>query len=211
MTTPTLDASARFSPWQIRLHWLSLLLIALAYAAIEVKGLIPKTSPGHDFVKLLHFNLGMLVWAVMLVRVGLKLHHRDPIIVPALPRWQAAAARLAHRLLYATFLALPVLGVLSLAYQGKQWSLLGAAVPDFVTADRAIGKFLEGIHETWAEAGYFIIGLHAAAALFHHYVQRDNVLASMLPGRLERRDGPKPARPSMTWEWSHHDRRKSGS
>lgn len=177
----TIDAPARFSRWQIRLHWLTLLLIAIAYGAIEAKSFVPKGSAARDLIMLLHFNAGALVGAVMLVRLGLRLQRPDPAIVPAPPRWQAAAARLGHRVLYATFLALPVLGVLALAYAGKQWSLLGLPVHDLVAPDRATGHTLKEIHETWAEAGYFIVGLHAAAALFHHYVQRDSALAGMLP------------------------------
>ena len=177
----TIDAPARFSRWQIRLHWLTLLLIAIAYGAIEAKGFAPKGSTARDLIMLVHFNAGALVGALMLVRLGLRLRRADPAIVPEPPRWQAAAARLGHRLLYATFLALPVLGVLAVAYAGKQWSLLGLPVHDLVAPDRATGHTLKEIHETWAEAGYFIVGLHAAAALLHHYVRRDSALAGMLP------------------------------
>lgn len=180
-TATTTDAPAHFSRWQIRLHWLTLLAIALAYGAIEAKGLIPKGMAAHDIVKRLHFDFGALVWVLMLVRLGLRLRGPGPAIVPAPPRWQAAAARLAHGLLYVTFLALPVLGVLALAYGGRQWSLFGLAVPDFVTPDRATGRTLKEIHEAWAEAGYFFIGLHAAAALLHHYVRRDSTLLGMMP------------------------------
>ncbi len=177
----TIDAPARFSRWQIRLHWLTLLLVAIAYGAIEAKGLVPKGAPARDLLKLLHFNAGALVGALMLLRLGLRLRRPDPAIVPTPPRWQEAAARIAHRLLYATFLALPVLGVLALAYGGKQWSLLGLPVHDLVAPDKAVGHTLKEIHETWAEAGYFIVGLHAAAALFHHYVRHDSALAGILP------------------------------
>jgi len=177
----TMKTPARFSRWQIRLHWLTLLLVVIACGAIEAKGLVPKGAPARDLLKLLHFNAGALVGALMLFRLGLRLRRPDPAIVPVPPRWQEAAARIAHRLLYATFLALPVLGVLALAYGGKQWSLLGLPVHDLVVPDKAVGHTLKEIHETWAEAGYFIVGLHAAAALFHHYVRHDSALAGMLP------------------------------
>ena len=47
---------------------------------------------------------------------------------------------------------------------------------------RRLAHTLEDIHEAIANAGYFLIGLHAAAALFHHYVVRDNTLRLMVPG-----------------------------
>lgn len=179
----TMDTPARFSRWQIRLHWLTLLAIALTYGAIEAADFLPKDTSARDAVTLLHFNFGALVWVLMLVRLGLRWGRPDPAIVPAPPRWQMTAARLVHGLLYATFLALPVLGVLSLAYGGKQWSLLGLAVPDFVTPARTTGKALKEIHETLANAGYFLIGLHAAAALLHHYVLHDSALLGILPAQ----------------------------
>ncbi|MDR2154682.1 MAG: cytochrome b/b6 domain-containing protein, partial [Burkholderiaceae bacterium] len=49
--------------------------------------------------------------------------------------------------------------------------------------DKALGKQIKEVHETVATIGYGLIGLHAAAALFHHYVMRDNTLLRMLPAR----------------------------
>jgi cytochrome b561 len=56
-------------------------------------------------------------------------------------------------------------------------------LPPLVGESEAIAEWAEEIHETVATAGYFLVGLHAAAALFHHYVMRDNTLRRMLPGR----------------------------
>lgn len=177
----TTNAPAHFSRWQIRLHWLTPLPVVIAYAAIETKGLAPKGTAAHDLLKLVHFNAGALVGTLMLLRLGLRLRRPDPGIVPAPPPWQEAAARIGHRLMYAVFLALPVLGVLALAYGGKQWSLLGLPVHDLVAPDRTIGHTLKEIHETLGKAGYFVVGLHAAAALFHHYVRHDSALIGMMP------------------------------
>ncbi|WP_231850956.1 hypothetical protein [Aliivibrio salmonicida] len=52
----------RYSRQQIIFHWLSLLLITITYVAIEMKGLVPKSSPWHDYLKLIHFNAGCLVF-----------------------------------------------------------------------------------------------------------------------------------------------------
>lgn len=92
--------------------------------------------------------------------------------------WPARYSRWQIRLHWLT-----LLGVLALARGGKQWSLLGFAVPGFVTPDRATGKALEEIHEARAEAGYVLIGLHAGAALMHHYERHDSALLGMLPAR----------------------------
>jgi cytochrome b561 len=55
-------------------------------------------------------------------------------------------------------------------------------LPPLLAPNRSLAKVLEDVHETVASVGYALIGLHAAAALFHHYVVRDNTLRRMLPG-----------------------------
>ena len=47
--------------------------------------------------------------------------------------------------------------------------------------DKALGKNLEDIHETIGTLGYWLIGLHAVAALYHHYLVRDDTLVRMWP------------------------------
>jgi cytochrome b561 len=58
-------------------------------------------------------------------------------------------------------------------------SFFGAPLPALVGVNEAFAERTEELHETLATAGYFLIGLHALAALFHHYVQRDNTLKRM--------------------------------
>lgn len=56
-------------------------------------------------------------------------------------------------------------------------------VPSLELAAEALGRQVEELHETLATAGHFLAGQHAAAALFHHYIGRDNTPARRLPGR----------------------------
>lgn len=172
----------RFARSQIYLHWLTLLLIAIAYAAIELRDAFSEDGPVHDFSKTLHFNAGILVWILMAVRLYLKHRYADPAIVPPPPPWQMALAKLMHMALYATFIALPVLGVLTQLYGGKNWVFMGIDVSGFTPADRGLARTIKSVHETWANVGYFLIAGHAGAAIWHHYVQRDNTLKRMMPG-----------------------------
>ena len=59
-------------------------------------------------------------------------------------------------------------------------------LPPLIGPDEARAESLEELHKTVGTIGYWLIGLHAAAALFHHYVQRDNTLTRMLPLRRAR-------------------------
>lgn len=56
---------AHFSRLQITLHWLTLLLTGIAYAAIELRGWAPKGSSVYLFMKDTHYDMGVLVWALM--------------------------------------------------------------------------------------------------------------------------------------------------
>jgi cytochrome b561 len=97
--------------------------------------------------------------------------------------WQSILAKAVHLALYALMIGLPILGWLTLSAKGKPIPFFGAELPALIEKSQETAKWLKGTHETIATAGYFLVGLHAAAALFHHYVKRDNTLKLMLPGR----------------------------
>jgi cytochrome b561 len=59
----------------------------------------------------------------------------------------------------------------------------GLQLPALVGSDPALVGSVEELHETIGTVGYYLVGLHAAAALFHHYFRRDNTLLRMLPQR----------------------------
>lgn len=176
----------RFSKIQISLHWLTLLLIIIAYVSIEFRGLFEKNSAPYLLMRETHYNAGVLVWIIMLVRLGLRHILPDPPIVPTPPRWQHLMARLMYLALYLWFLAIPLLGVAMMAYGGKTWSFLGMTITPWVTPDPATKSLLKEWHEVLANIGYALIGLHTAAALFHHYVIRDNALLLMMPHKKTR-------------------------
>ena len=170
-----------FSRQQILLHWLALLLITITYAAIELKGWVPKTDPWHAYLKLIHFNTGCMVFVVMAIRIWLRHHNSTPAITPPLPAWQQTLSTLVQRTMYVCFLLLPVLGVEMLAMAGKHWELLGFSMPVVAAPDKDMAKIIKNIHEFIADACYFLIAMHAGAAIYHHYMLKDNTLKRMLP------------------------------
>ncbi|EOC0702235.1 cytochrome b/b6 domain-containing protein [Salmonella enterica subsp. enterica serovar Kokomlemle] len=176
----------KFSGLQIQLHWLTLLLIAVTYAAMEFRGIFPKGSAAYLAMRETHYNAGIFTWALMFVRLNLHQKYSSPAIIPSPPAWQEKAAKVMHFVLYAIFLLLPLFGVAIMITGGKHWSFLGMSAPVFMPPDHEIKSILEGIHKTLANAGYFFVAAHAAAALFHHYVQRDNTLIRMLPWHINR-------------------------
>ena len=170
-----------YHPLQIGVHWLTLLLLIAVYALIELRDIYPKGSAGHDLMKTWHFMLGMAVLAVVLVRLPLRLALQAPPITPPPPAWQEQLAHAMHWALYGFLIVMPLLGWLTLSAKGQPIPFFGLELPALMGPDRATARNLEGIHELIGNLGFFLIGLHAAAALWHHYFMRDDTLERMLP------------------------------
>ncbi|RZI75634.1 MAG: cytochrome b [Variovorax sp.] len=182
------NSDTRYSAPLIGLHWLMLALLAAVYACMELRGLAPRGSDLRAALKSLHFLLGLSVLALVVVRLAIRWNAGPaPRILPPRPVWQDLLARLVHPMLYAFMIATPILGWLTLGVEGKPIVLFGLHVPSLLGPDKALSERLQDVHEALATAGYFLIGLHAAAALIHHYVVRDNTLLRMLPLRSSRR------------------------
>jgi superoxide oxidase len=166
----------------IGLHWLTFVLIAVIYATAELSDAFPKGSAGRANLRTVHEMLGLLVLALVGVRIAARLFSAVPAVVPAPPRWQDLLASAAHLALYGWMIVLPLVGWLMLSAAGKPVPFFAWELPPLLAPSRPLAKVFEDVHEAIATAGYALIGLHAAAALFHHHVIRDNTLRRMLPG-----------------------------
>lgn len=169
----------RYGKLSIILHWLMLFLLIAVYACIELRELFPRGSDPREALKQWHFALGLTVFALVWIRIAARFMGKTPPIVPEVPRWQRLIAYAVEGTLYALMIALPLLGWLTLSAEGTVIAFFGIPVPALVGLDESLAERMEKLHETLATAGYFVIGFHALAALFHHYVQRDNTLKRM--------------------------------
>lgn len=174
-------ARERFHPLSIGAHWLTVLLLVAVYALIELHGAFPKGSEARELTKVWHEMLGLVVFAIVFVRLALRAVYPAPAIQPPPPAWQAWAAKAMHMALYAFLVGMPLLGWVVLSAKGKPVPFFGLELPALMAPDRSLARTLEQIHELIGTAGYFLIGAHAAAALWHHYILRDNTLRHMLP------------------------------
>ena len=175
---------ARYGSTAIALHWLVLALIVAVYACMLLRENFPRGSDIREGLKAWHYMLGLSVLAVTFVRLGLRVFvWKTPPIAPPPPRWQMLLAGAAHIALYGLTIAMPVAGWLILSASGEPIPFWGLHLPALVPPDKALAEQIEEVHELVGTVGYFLIGLHAAAALFHHYVARDNTVVRMLPRR----------------------------
>jgi cytochrome b561 len=174
-------ADNRYHALSIAGHWLALALLAAVYALILLRELYPKGSDPREALKMWHFMLGLTVFGLVGIRLLLRLVFRAPPITPTPPAWQQAFAAAMHLALYLFLVVMPLLGWLTLSAKGASIPFFGLQLPALIGPDKALGHSLEEIHETIGTAGYYLVGLHAAAALFHHYFMRDDTLLRMLP------------------------------
>ena len=130
----------------------------------------------------LHGVFGASIFVLVWVRLLGRLSPRPPI-TPKPPAWQTAIAHLMHLALYVLMIVTPVLAWLMLAAGDKPFPYFGLHLPAPVVVDPDMAKQIKYWHELLGSAGYWLIGLHAAAGLFHHYWVRDNTLLRMLPSR----------------------------
>ena len=173
----------RYGALSIALHWGMLLLLAAVYGCMELKGVFPRGSDAREAMKTWHFMLGLSVLALVLLRLALFLSSPVPRIVPEPPRLQTRIATLMKIALYAFMLLTPLAGWLVLSAKGSVIPFFGLQLPALMAENADAADWIKEIHETVATAGYFLIATHALAALYHHYLVRDNTLQRILPQR----------------------------
>ena len=170
----------RYGWLPVALHWFMLLLLAAVYACMELRGIFPKGSAERDAMKTWHYMLGLSVLLLALLRLALAASAPTPRIAPPLPRWQALLATSMKVALYALMLGLPLAGWLILSAAGKPIPFFGLQLAPLIAKSKATADAIKELHETGATVGYVLIGLHAVAGLYHHYVVKDNTLKRIL-------------------------------
>ena len=173
----------RYNTLSITLHWVMVLLLIAVYVFINLADVYPKGSDARNLMKTWHFMLGLSVLALVLVRIVVNLLNAAPRIVPEPPVLQTKAAKAMHLALYALMVGLPIAGWLILSASGKPIPFFGLQLPALIGQNKDLAHNIKELHEAGGTIGYFLIGLHAVAGLFHHYVVKDNTLLRMLPGR----------------------------
>ncbi|OZI74232.1 cytochrome b [Bordetella genomosp. 12] len=173
-----LTAAPRYTRGAVALHWITAVLVALAYLAIEIRG--PKGDPSRPFWTGIHEWAGCLVLAAALVRIGWRARNEPPIDLNE-SLLLSILARLAHLALYIFILAQPLLGMLTLNLADRPVTLIGLDWSFRIAAPNPEWRpLVKESHELIGNLFYFVIGLHALAALWHHYIKRDDTLRRML-------------------------------
>jgi cytochrome b561 len=163
-------------------HWLTALLLVgsfwLGYTMTDMA-----LSPAKLRFYSWHKWVGVTVFALALLRLGWRQWAGVPALPPSMRRWERVLAQAVHVLLYLLLLAAPLSGWLMSSAKGYQTVYLGLLpIPDLIGKNAALGERLETLHGLLTTGLLYVIALHALAAVKHHFIDRDEVLARMLPG-----------------------------
>ncbi|AMC33415.1 cytochrome b [Janthinobacterium sp. B9-8] len=166
---------------QILLHWLVALLICTAFGLAWTMEEMP-LSPAKFKVISWHKWAGITVLGLVAIRLIWLKVKGAPSADPSLPAWQSKLSTGVHHLLYLLMFAMPLSGWLMSSAKGFPVVYLGLwQMPDLIAKNAELADLFANSHGLFATALLVLIGLHAAAALKHHFIDKDAILARMLP------------------------------
>lgn len=182
MRSPDRRTDPGYTPVAKLLHWLIFAVLVAQFAVAWSMPHIGRNTIPETLINL-HFSIGVLVLAIMIVRLAWRWTHSEPAALDGLPPWQAKSARIIHLVLYALLFVLPVLGWINASFRGFTVSFFGLFPLPALVATRAPGFAWTGdVHAFLSNYALLaVIGLHVGVALHHAIIRRDGVMQRMLP------------------------------
>lgn len=165
-------------------HWLIAVLFIAAVAIAWYMVDLP-LSPYMVKTYNLHKSIGVTILALAVLRLLWRQFNRPPPLPSTMPQWEQRVAHGAHILLYLLLFAQPIIGIVFSWAAGIPVVVFGLFVlPNLMAANESLKEILQWVHiyVGWSFVG--LVVLHAAAALRHHFLLKDDVLRRMLPGGL---------------------------
>ncbi len=173
----------QYNPLSKLLHWVTALLIfGLLFIGFYMVGL----DFNEDKLALyaLHKSFGLLVLALVIVRVIWHVICRKPKSLSTHTKIEKALAHSAHAFLYIALFAMPLSGWVMSSAGDFSIQFFGINLPDIVGKDKALFENSQDVHEIIAMILVIVVGLHILGALKHHFVDRDETLQRMISTRL---------------------------
>ena len=184
----TKRASMRYSGMAQAIHWLTALLVLIAFIYGPGGGEARVYAAGRDFERQLHETLGLCVLVLVALRTLWRAVDNRPA-PPPVARWVEISAAIVQTTLYVLLFAVPLTAIAGAWLEGHPLTLLGGIRVSLPFAEsHALGSVVAEVHGWLGDAIMWLAGGHALAGLLHHYVFGDDVLRSMLP-RFRERDG----------------------
>lgn len=173
--------NARYTRTAMSLHWLIAIGIFGTFALGTYMADL-RVSPTMLKLYSWHKWIGVTLFVLVIARLVWRLGHPPPPLPAHMPALERFAAHAGHLALYGLMFAIPISGWLMSSALGFQTVWFGLLpLPDLLAKDDALGKLLEQVHLVLNYALLALVVVHVAAALKHHFINRDDVLLRMLP------------------------------
>ena len=177
----------RYSTLAMLFHW----LLGFALVGIFAVGLYMADLPFSPLrLKLYNWHkwAGITILTLSLLRLLWRVTHRPPALPAAIeratPQWQLQAFHATHIALYALFFIVPLVGWAYSSAAGFPVVVFGVIpLPDFVPASKELAELIKPWHQITAFTLAGLVALHVAAALKHHFIDKDGLIYRMLPSR----------------------------
>lgn len=175
----------RYGPALRALHWLTAIAVFTAFGVTYLEDLFARGTPERAAVWWTHISVGLLLIALVAMRIPVRIFGRNPPASTQISRPVAIASHIVHGLLYLVLIATLAVGVYLAFLRGSAVSFFSLfTIPSPIAVNRDLAKQVVEVHETLANALVILALLHAAAAVLHHVVLKDDVLKRMLPERI---------------------------
>jgi cytochrome b561 len=176
-STPPAAAPERYGSVAILFHWSMFALVVV----VGVLGLLHDSWPKKTqaFWINVHAIIGLILWSLLIARFSWRLAHTPPLLPAEVGAFSRRLSAPVHFALYALMFVIPIIGIVTFIWHGRAFNF-GIFQIDFgVKSNRAVFHPTEDIHGYLAYALFALAGVHALAALWHHFIQHDGVLRRM--------------------------------
>ena len=167
------------------LHWSIFVLFILQFFLVYRREYFPKDSPEKMQYMLLHKSFGATILALAIFMIIWRHLGKRPSHPSHMPKTQSILAKVVHALLYLCMLIMPLSGISMSQLSGYKVSIFNwFDLPMLVSVNKDLAGVFHEIHEYTSFAIIALVSGHALAALYHHFVNKDNVLEKITFGQV---------------------------
>ncbi len=175
------QAVTRYSRVAIFFHWLTVLLVILAFILGPGGSEERIYAAANDVRRHLHETLGITIFFLSFLRLAWRWQDTQPAL-PLLPPLMERGARLVQYLLYLLLFITPLSAIAGAWLQGHALEFVfGISIGPWIAPSHELGIRIADVHEFLGDTIIWVAGFHAMAAIFHHFIRGDEILVSMLP------------------------------
>lgn len=167
-------------PISIRIiHWLTSILLVATVSIVLIRDQMETKAVRVELLNL-HRAIGLGILLLLVIRLFFRAKHVRNLPKHGLSLLNELAAKVAHLSIYIALIALPILGLLQTNATGKEATFFGLfTLPKLINPNEDLAESLQDYHAYAAWILIALICLHILAALWHHFILKDNVLESM--------------------------------